>query len=251
MRTLATASFVVSVLGLLAPLHADPPAAIPGDRSVGSVYGRAITANDIGLTKPVDPAVRFDARDSATWELIGRVLAAFGRPITERFIAEKQIGATADEIAAFRDNSTKRRERQILRTEERLTKVKADLASPDLPEKKKAELEKTQASLEKVLAALRDTSRGPVAEDVARHFIVAWKVERELHRTYGGRVIFQQAGPEALDARRQLFEQAEKNGDLKFQDPGVRHLFYYYANMKHTEADDKALERPWFLEKPE
>jgi hypothetical protein len=45
-----------------------------------------------------------------------------------------------------------------------------------------------------------------------------------------------------------LFEQAEKEGELKFNDAGVRHLFYYYANMRHTVVDKKALERPWFLE---
>ena len=85
-------------------------------------------------------------------------------------------------------------------------------------------------------------------EEVARALIVTWKTERELHRVYGGRVIFQQAGPEALDARRRLFEQAEKEGDIEFADAGVRHLFYYYANMEHTVIDEKALERPWFLE---
>ena len=85
-------------------------------------------------------------------------------------------------------------------------------------------------------------------EAIARTFIVAWKIERELHRAYGGRVIFQQFGPEALDARRLLYETAEKNGDLKFDDPGVRHLFYYYANMRHVVVDAKALEKPWFLD---
>ena len=60
-------------------------------------------------------------------------------------------------------------------------------------------------------------------------------------------MIFQQMGPEALDGRRRLFEEAENNGDIKFDDVGVRHLFYYYANMRHTVIDEKALEQPWFL----
>jgi hypothetical protein len=61
-------------------------------------------------------------------------------------------------------------------------------------------------------------------------------------------VIFQQAGPEALDARRRLFEEAEMNGDLAFDHVGVRHMFYYYyTHMKHTEIDEEALERPWFF----
>jgi hypothetical protein len=88
------------------------------------------------------------------------------------------------------------------------------------------------------------------AQDLARYFIVNWKTERELQRTYGGRVIFQQFGPEALDARRRLFEEAEKAGDLRFDDPGVRHMFYYYWNMKHTVIGEKALEQPWFFGAP-
>ena len=46
---------------------------------------------------------------------------------------------------------------------------------------------------------------------MARQFIVPWKIERELHRTYGGRVIFQQAGPEALDARMTSFAETIKS----------------------------------------
>jgi hypothetical protein len=31
---------------------------------VGSIYGKAIAADDIGLTGPIDPTVKFDSRDS-------------------------------------------------------------------------------------------------------------------------------------------------------------------------------------------
>jgi hypothetical protein len=217
---------------------------------VGSVYGKAITATDIGLTEPIDPAVQFDSRDTAKWALMERVIATFGNPIVERFVAEKKFDATADEIEAFRRTLRKSSEQQARETEERLATVKADLASKDLRDEDKAKLEKDQAMLEKTLLSWRETAGKDAPDDAARRFIIAWKIERELHRVYGGRVIFQQAGPEALDARRLLFEQAEKNGDLKFDDVGVRQLFYHYANMKHTVMDESALERPWFLGEP-
>jgi hypothetical protein len=102
------------------------------------------------------------------------------------------------------------------------------------------------------LASVRENR--PTSDQIdglARTFILNWKTERELHRKYGGRIIFQQFGLEALDARRRLFEEAEKTADLKFDDPGVRHLFYYYANMRHSVTGDaKALETPWFLADP-
>ena len=237
------------LLACLAALRADTPSATPPEHTVGSVYGKAITSTEIGLTKAIDPAVRFNARDTARWALMGRVLTTFGQPVVDRFVAEKKIDASADEIEAFKENTQKRREQQVLRTEEQLAKVKADLASVNLRDEDKEKLEKRQSTLEKILPTLRETARRGAPDGMARHFIVAWKIERELHRTYGGRVIFQQAGLEALDARRRLFEDAEKNGDLKFEDAGVRHLFYYYyADMKHREIDEKLIERAWFLE---
>jgi hypothetical protein len=189
----------------LALLSAEEPPKMPPGWTVGSVYGKAVTAADIGLNAPIDPAIQFDARDAAQWELMRRIMKAFGSPVVERFVKRENIEATPDEIMKFRSNFRKRNEHNP--------------RAADIP------------------------------EEVARTLIVAWKTERALQRTYGGRVIFQQAGPEALDARRRLFEHAEKNNDITFADAGVRHLFYYYyANMRHEVIDGKALERPWFLE---
>jgi hypothetical protein len=212
------------------------------------VYGTAITSQDIGLTVPIDPAVQFDSRDTEKWELMGRVMRTFAKPVLDQFVAERKIEATADEIELFKKHSRKGHEQNLREKEERLAKVKTQLSSSDLSDQDRARLEEERAMIERLLLALRQLAADGAPEATARTFIIAWKVERELHRTYGGRVIFQQAGPEALDARRMLFEDAEKQGHLKFDDPGVRHLFYYYANMQHTVVDAKALERPWFLE---
>jgi hypothetical protein len=242
--------YVVAITALsliFTSIRAEEPASTPSNRTVGSVYGKAVTAADIGLTAPVDTAVQFDARDKARWELRGRIVRAFGKPVGDRFVKERKIDATADEIEAFKLNSRKGRERRLSETEEQLAKIKADLRAPNLPDEKRNKLQAEVATLEKQLGHWRDPANAQAPDAIARMFIVAWKTERELHRTYGGRVIFQQFGPEALDARRLLYEEAEKKGDLVFDDPGVRHLFYYYANMRHVVVDAKALEQPWFL----
>jgi hypothetical protein len=105
------------------------------------------------------------------------------------------------------------------------------------------------ADAEKELVAGRkiDADAGEIAGVIAREFILAWKVERELQSVYGGRVIFQQFGTEALDARRKLFEEAERNGEITFNDAGVRHMFYYYFNMAHVVVESDLLEKPWWL----
>jgi hypothetical protein len=228
-------------------IRAEEPPTTQSSRKVGSVYGKAVTAADIGLTEPVDTAVRFDSRDKQLWELRGQIVRAFGKPVADRFVKQRTIDATADEIEAFKRNSRTGRERVLRESEANLAKVKADLAAPNLPAEKRTRLQKGVATLEKGLALRRDAADRDVPEAIAHTFIVAWKTERELYRTYGGRVIFQQFGLEALDARRRLYEQAERKGDLVFDDPGVRHLFYYYANMRHVVVDAKALVEPWFL----
>ena len=248
MRIRALMLLAPTLFTFLALPSADEPLKSPPSRTVGSVYGKAVTAADIGLTAPIDPAVQFDSRDTARWELMGRIMTTFGGPVVDRFVKRRKIEATVDEIEKFKSNSRKMNERNVRKWEARLLELKKELAAPNLSNEDKAKLETERAMYEKSMAAMREPRAADVPEDLARMFIVAWKTERELQRVYGGRVIFQQAGPEALDARCRLFEQAEKDGDIKFGDAGVRHLFYYYANMRHTVIDEKALERPWFLD---
>jgi hypothetical protein len=248
MRIRAWMLLAPALFSSLALLSAEePPKTLPG-QTVGSVYGKAVTAADIGLGEPIDPAIQFDARDTARWELMRRIMTAFGGPVVERFVKREKIEATRDEITKFKSNLRKRNERNLRQWEARLAELNKELAEPNLPNEHKTKLEKERAEHEEILASMREALAADVPEEMARTFIVTWKTERELHRVYGGRVIFQQAGPEALDARRRLFEQAEKESDIRFADAGVRHLFYYYANMRHTAISEKVLERPWFLE---
>lgn len=251
MKTRVAIFSALMLLACLGLLHAEEPSAIPPDQVVGSVYGKAITAGDVGLTAPIDALVQFDARDTARWQLMSRIAQAFGKPIADRFIEEHKIDATAEEIAGFKKSMHEANQRRLLESEKRLAEVKAELAEPDLRDEDREKLQQEQEQLERHRPHLMKPSvENGVPDALARQMIVPWKTERELHRIYGGRVIFQQFGPEALDARKRLYEEAENKGDLKFDDPGVRHLFYYYSNMKHTVIDDdKALERPWFATK--
>ncbi len=253
MRSLRFVVITLSLTVRFAPLYAQTPGKKPPSRVVGSVYGKAVTADQVGLTLPIDNTKKFDARDTPAWEQMERVAVAFGSPVMERLVAQRKLDATADEMAAYRRVNLILKGQMLRETEARLTKVKEELASPHLSDGRKAELEKERETFEQSLPAQRESARRNDDDDDAfgRGLILSWKVERELYRTYGGRLIWQQFGIEALDARRLLFEEAEKKGDLKFDDPGVRRLFYYYSNMPHTfvgEKEPRLLEeKPWFL----
>ena len=71
--------------------------------------------------------------------------------------------------------------------------------------------------------------------DIAKSIILNWKLKKELYKQYKGRVIFQQAGPEPLDAFRMFFEQQQSKGKFKFFNKDAEDLFWdYYRNVRHT-----------------
>jgi hypothetical protein len=102
----------------------------------------------------------------------------------------------------------------------------------------------TQAEKEAYVAHLREAlSKDPAvaaelgeesAEDkaarleIAEAFIKQWKINRALYQQYGGRIIFQQGGPEPLDAYRKFLEEREAAGDFDILDASVAAPFWRY-----------------------
>ena len=243
-----------------APLPADGPPALPPETVVGTVFGKPVTAADVGLTKRIRPTVEFDSRDRKLWEQMGRITKAFGGPVMKRFVERQKFEATDEEVQKFVRISRERQEQGRRDRVAELEEVKEKLEEPELSAEEREMLEEYRETLESVIESDREMAEAPTTDEVERKmvdfrkqmaeaFILSWKVEQALHEEFGGRVAFQQAGLEALDGRRRLYEQAEDAGEITFADPGVRHLFYYYSNMKHLTAEEnvEALKRPWFF----
>lgn len=246
MRDLLSFFSLILLLSWGAVSTAEGPAAIEPDRVVGSVLGESVTAADIGLTDAIDTSVVFDARDKERWQLMGRITQAFGKPIVDRFVENRKIEVSATEIMAFSKRAKQRNDKQLEQDNSELAKVKEQLTATNLADSDRVKLQQDQQDLESRIKVLKGTVPRGALEAMARTLLMPRKIERELHRVYGGRAIFQQFGPEALDARRQLYEEAEQKGELTFTDPGVRHLFYYYSNMRHTFVDEETLKKAWF-----
>jgi hypothetical protein len=73
-------------------------------------------------------------------------------------------------------------------------------------------------------------------DEVAAAFIRQWKINGALYRQYGGRILYQQGGPEPLDAYRLFLEAHQARGELVFADPAVEAAFwrYYQDDSKHS-----------------
>jgi hypothetical protein len=65
-------------------------------------------------------------------------------------------------------------------------------------------------------------------ESMARSMIKRWKLNRAFYNEFGGRVIFQQLGPEPLDAYRQYLEQRQQAGDFAIHDEAIAEAFWSY-----------------------
>ena len=72
--------------------------------------------------------------------------------------------------------------------------------------------------------------------DMGRAMIRQWKLNRALYQQYGGRIIYQQLGPEPLDAYRQYLEERHAAGDFEIRDNSFRAQFwkYFTDDSMHT-----------------
>jgi heat shock protein HslJ len=64
--------------------------------------------------------------------------------------------------------------------------------------------------------------------DMGRAMIRQWKLNRALYRQYGGRILFQQLGPEPLDAYRQYLEERQAAGDFAIHEKTSAYTFWRY-----------------------
>jgi hypothetical protein len=82
-------------------------------------------------------------------------------------------------------------------------------------------------------ATLREESAEDqaVREEIADAFIRQWKINAALHEQYGGRIIFQQGGPEPLDAYRRFLEERQAAGDFEIvSEPLAAEFWKYYRD---------------------
>jgi heat shock protein HslJ len=72
--------------------------------------------------------------------------------------------------------------------------------------------------------------------EMARSIIRQWKINRELYRAYGGRVIYQQLGPEPLDAYRQFLKERQEAGAFTIHQKTFEDAFwrYFTDDSMHT-----------------
>jgi hypothetical protein len=119
----------------------------------------------------------------------------------------------------------------------RLAALERRLAGEDLPATERAALETERATLAERAASLdHEESLTPdeaaevaaMRREIAAAAIERWALNRALHQEYGGRIIFQQFGPETLDAYREYLERRRRDGDFAIYDRAPEAAFWRY-----------------------
>lgn len=75
-----------------------------------------------------------------------------------------------------------------------------------------------------------------------------WRIDQVLHREFGGRIVFQQAGWEPIDAYRKLLEGYEAKHRFVVDDPTLRAAVYSYFRHRFVYADEPKAR--FYFEKP-
>ncbi len=181
--------------------------------------------------------------------------------LLERFAKENKIAPTDDELDEFVVMLEVSKKAQSRKWRSEREKLKAELKSDSHSEKDRKAKENFLRDIESILATEencpyltpkqeKETRRG--RREMARMFVRQWKINQALFKKYGGRVIFQQAGPEPLDAYRRFLREHERKGDFEIRDPEAAKSFWnYFVNEKmHVfasgEQSAEIINRPWW-----
>jgi hypothetical protein len=145
--------------------------------------------------------------------------------------------------------------------EARLADLEQRLQSEGLSASERESLQAERTQLTEMLAGF-ETEADWTAEEaaeihamrrgLARSAIERWKLNRELYREFGGRIIFQQFGPEPLDAYRQFFKDRQREGAFTIHKQEFDAEFWRYFTDESihsffepgSEAETQAFEVP-------
>jgi hypothetical protein len=153
-----------------------------------------------------------------------------------------------------------KRHRDLVAEKERLTQELVELKhkanTMNLPAEEYDAIEAQMLALAAQYERLekRDSLTRPLMDEkqmdfFARWYVSNWKKQRALYKKYGGRVIWQQVGPEAIDAMRDLLKQREREGCFTISDPDLHDRFWeYFVNDRmhvFIPDPDRIFKHPW------
>ena len=220
--------------------HTTPPASPSADTIIATVLDKTITMKDVARLNGI---------------IFGTLL--------DKYVADNKIIASEGELNAFVVAMDEGDQRHLADLEARQAALTQELQSPVLADKQRKQKESSLETVEISLRGLKpfleqktkekDKMR-PMQLGIAKQMVTKWKINKALYDRYGGRVIFQQAGDEPMDAYQAFLKDEEKKGSFHILDEKCKESFWEYFGVGNThtyskEEADKAMSTPWWMRK--
>ena len=218
--------------------------------------------NDAGDKDAVAVVLGKEIKTEEKGRLSGLIFGA----LLDQYAKENKIEPTEDEIKVFLDKQEEMSMNSLLESEREKSRLVKELKSQSLTVEQRKEKQSELEMAEEALRTQRETREGaqqmekqlqPMLRKMALQQVRTWKINQALFKKYGGRVIFQQAGVEPLDAYREFLEDQQKKGAFRIMDKAAEASFWkYFTNdAMHTflskDEGEKMMEKPfWLMEKP-
>ena len=182
--------------------------------------------------------------------------------LLERFATEEGIEVTDVDINRFIKGSNRIERQEAKETQRLFQAIDSALKAGKYKGKVRTRKKKQRSALARMIEAdkeaLRFAQEYPeeqrrIKRNIGRQFARRWKINKALHNRYGGRVIFQQTGPEPLDAYRRYLEEQQKKGSFSVKEEELEKSFWRYftddkMHLFLPESDGRrAIESPWWL----
>jgi hypothetical protein len=257
---------LLPALSLVYSISAHAADEAPG-KPVAVIFGENVYAKDLvapGGAKPV----MGQAADAVSAERAkGEMLRARGwQAVFEDYARRRNIAPTEAEITSQIEGHQRMKLRMDAERVPQRAALIEELKSPSLTETRRKAAQQHLDTLNRLAEfdakraqELRDPTQRKMQQDserrVAEYWVRQWKLNQALYREFGGRIIFQQAGWEPIDAYRKLLDQAEAKKAFIVHDPALRAAVYRYFEHKFVYADEaKArfyFEKPYWERTPE
>jgi hypothetical protein len=198
----------------------------PSRAVVATVLSRPIYADQL---EPSPREMRDVPRDTSAEARARRLETLIVAPLQKRFCIEHGCRAAHEEIQAFVELMADAATNVGAHPQAGQSKDGRDAGAPTALDARQ------QARLRRM----------------ARDFVATWEFHKALQEKYGGEVIGQVLGPNAVGARRQWLEEEEANGRFKIFTPELRSAFYGAVSgyggrrMSPEEAAEAFAHPPW------
>jgi hypothetical protein len=157
--------------------------------------------------------------------------------LSTQYAKDHHLEPTDQELQSFASSMKKREVEMHAKMQKDKERLTQELATPNISAESRLSKEKELQRLERLLKQITEIRRitEPVAQQsgfASRPFaqpqVQKWKIDQSLYERYGGRVIFQQAGPEPWDAWRMFLLEEQAKGSFKILKPELEASFWNY-----------------------